>query len=51
MTVFENVLAGAVFGAGKREAEAHDRCIELLATTNLLAKANQPAGSLTLLER
>ncbi|HEX4113578.1 MAG TPA: ABC transporter ATP-binding protein [Stellaceae bacterium] len=51
MTVFENVLAGAAFGAARREAESHQRCIELLHLTNLLAKANLPAGSLTLLER
>jgi len=51
MTVFENVLAGAAFGAGKREAECHDRCVALLEQTHLLKKANQPAGTLTLLER
>jgi branched-chain amino acid transport system ATP-binding protein len=51
MTVFENVLAGATFGAARREAESHERCIELLHLTHLLAKANQPAGTLTLLER
>jgi branched-chain amino acid transport system ATP-binding protein len=51
MTVFENVLAGAAFGAMRREAECYPRCIELLQLTNLLNKANQPAGTLTLLER
>jgi branched-chain amino acid transport system ATP-binding protein len=51
MTVFENVLAGAAFGAGKREAECADRCVALLEQTQLAPKANQPAGSLTLLER
>ena len=51
MTVFENVLAGAAFGATRREADCYPRCIELLQVTNLLAKANQPAGTLTLLER
>jgi branched-chain amino acid transport system ATP-binding protein len=51
MTVFENVLAGAAFGATRREAECYQRCIELLQLTNLLGKANLPAGSLTLLER
>ncbi len=51
MSVFENVLAGAAFGAGRREAECYDRCIELLVLTDLTRKANQPAGSLTLLER
>jgi branched-chain amino acid transport system ATP-binding protein len=51
MSVFENVLAGAAFGAGRREAECYDHCIELLALTHLTRKANQQAGSLTLLER
>jgi branched-chain amino acid transport system ATP-binding protein len=51
MTVFENVLAGAAFGAARRESDCYPRCIELLHLTNLLGKANQPAGSLTLLER
>jgi branched-chain amino acid transport system ATP-binding protein len=51
MTVFENVLAGAAFGAARREAESYHRCLELLQITNLLPKANQRAGTLTLLER
>src|SRR5665213_593201 len=51
MTVFENVLAVAAFGATRREADCYPRCIELLHLTNLLGKANQPAGKLTLLER
>ena len=51
MTVFENLLAGAAFGAGRREAECYDRCVDLLSRTHLTRKANQPAGSLTLLER
>jgi len=51
MSVFENVLAGAAFGATRREAESYERCIDLLRLTNLLGKANLPAGKLTLLER
>ncbi len=51
MTVFENVLAGAAFGATRREAESYERCVELMRLTNLLSKANQAAGKLTLLER
>jgi branched-chain amino acid transport system ATP-binding protein len=51
MTVFENVLAGAAFGAARREAESYRGCLELLQITNLLPKANQRAGTLTLLER
>jgi branched-chain amino acid transport system ATP-binding protein len=52
MTVFENLLVGAMFGAGKRSvAEANDLCVELLDRTGLLDKANRLAGSLTLLDR
>lgn len=51
MTVFENLLVGAAFGDGKREAEVYDRCVDVLRRTGLLKKANVKAGSLTLLER
>lgn len=51
MTVFENVLAAAAFGTGGKEAACYDSCIDLLERTKLLAKANLPAGRLTLLER
>ncbi len=52
MTVFENLLVGAMFGAGKRSAsEANSRCVDLLDRTGLLGKANRLAGSLTLLDR
>jgi branched-chain amino acid transport system ATP-binding protein len=52
MTVFENLLVGAMFGAKKRPAsEANDRCVDLLDRTGLLGKANRLAGSLTLLDR
>ncbi|MGH6990571.1 MAG: ABC transporter ATP-binding protein [Stellaceae bacterium] len=51
MTVFENVLAGAAFGSGKRERDCYDRSLALLEEVQLLRKANLPAGSLTLLER
>ena len=44
--------AGRVlFAGGRTEAECYDHCIDLLARTGLLAKANRPAGRLTLLER
>ncbi len=47
MTVFENLLVGAMFGAGKRSAsEANSRCVDLLDRTGLLGKANRLAGSL-----
>lgn len=51
MTVFENLLVGACFGTGRREAQVYDECAEILERTGLLAKANTPAGRLTLLER
>jgi branched-chain amino acid transport system ATP-binding protein len=51
MTVFENVLVAATYGAGKREREAHGRCIEVLADAGLVTKANALAGSLTIIER
>ena len=52
MTVFENLLVGAMFGGGRTsERDANDRCVELLDRTGLLDKANRMAGSLTLLDR
>ena len=51
MTVFENVLVGMTFGAGLSERAAYPHCIEILRRTGLLDKANQLAGSLTLLNR
>jgi branched-chain amino acid transport system ATP-binding protein len=52
MTVFENLLVGAMFGAERHSvSEANDRCVELLDRTGLLNKANRMAGSLTLLDR
>jgi branched-chain amino acid transport system ATP-binding protein len=51
MTVFENLLVGAAFGARRRERECYDSCVEVLQLTGLLAKANVHAGALTLLQR
>ena len=51
MTVFENVLVGGTFGAGVSESEAAASCVNVLERTDLLRKANQLAGSLTLLDR
>ncbi|OHC67078.1 MAG: ABC transporter ATP-binding protein [Rhodocyclales bacterium RIFCSPLOWO2_02_FULL_63_24] len=51
MTVFENVLVGATFGAGHSEREGTPRAIAALERTGLLAKANRLAGSLPLLDR
>jgi branched-chain amino acid transport system ATP-binding protein len=51
MTVFENVVVAAAFGAGEREAAVYDRCAELLKRCGLADKANKRAGGLTLLDR
>ena len=51
LTVFENLLVGAVYGRGQRERDVTAACGDILDRTHLLARANVPAGSLTLLER
>jgi branched-chain amino acid transport system ATP-binding protein len=51
LTVAENLLVAARFGAGRSEIEATEFCSAILRQTGLLARANRPAGSLTLLER
>jgi len=51
MTVFENVLVGATYGAGRAERDAYDACLSALELSGLAAQANARAGTLTLLER
>jgi branched-chain amino acid transport system ATP-binding protein len=51
LSVFENVLVAARFGARLGMREAHAMCCEVLELTGLLAKANRLAGSLMLLDR
>ena len=51
LTVFENLLVGAVYGRDKTEREVAQSCGEILATLDLLKHANTLAGSLTLLQR
>ena len=51
LTVFENLLVGAVHGRDKTEREVAQSCGEILATLDLLRHANTPAGALTLLQR
>lgn len=51
MTVFENVLVGATFGAGHSEREGTPVAFEALRRTGLLPKANRLAGALPLLDR
>jgi branched-chain amino acid transport system ATP-binding protein len=49
MTVFENILVGAAFGRAADDPEAH--ALSVLELTGMKSKANQLAGSITLLER
>lgn len=51
MTVYENVLVGASFGAGRSEREAREPARRALEATGLLPKANRISGSLPLLDR
>lgn len=52
MTVFENLLVGSQFGGNQHStSEANDRCADILERTGLITRANQLAGSLTLLDR
>ncbi len=51
MTVFENVLVGAMHGDGQRERAAYTVCGDALELAGLMPRANARAGLLTLLER
>ena len=51
MTVFENVLVGAAFGAGREERDAVAGAWAALERSGLGPRANVLAGALTLLER
>jgi branched-chain amino acid transport system ATP-binding protein len=51
MSVFENLLVGAIFGGGAAERESYRRCSDVLKLTGLYDKANAPARTLTLLQR
>jgi branched-chain amino acid transport system ATP-binding protein len=51
LTVFENLLVGAVHARARSEREAAQFCGEILGSLGLLKRANTLAGSLTLLER
>jgi branched-chain amino acid transport system ATP-binding protein len=51
MPVFENVLVGAVHGAGRHGGDAHDAAVGSLTRTGLLGRANELAGDLRLLDR
>ncbi|HEX9643077.1 MAG TPA: ABC transporter ATP-binding protein [Acidimicrobiia bacterium] len=51
LTVFENVVVGYSFGNVDAGGEGHEQCAEILRATGLLPRANDAAGTLTLLER
>ncbi|MEL6883701.1 MAG: ABC transporter ATP-binding protein [Pseudomonadota bacterium] len=51
LTVFENLLVAATHGRNQSEAEVRDACADVLERTELLRRANTPAGQLSLLER
>lgn len=51
MSVFENLVTAAAFGGGQSEHAAWNTAVQVLEQTSLLAQANRPAGSLTLLNR
>lgn len=51
MTVFENVLVGALYGSQKYEKDSSDLCADVLRLTGLYQQANTPAGNLRLLDR
>jgi branched-chain amino acid transport system ATP-binding protein len=51
MSVFENLVVASAFGAGRRERDAYQFCMDILERCGLADKANRPAGSLTLLDR
>ena len=50
MSVYENLLVASAFG-NSRHHDADAECREILSRTGLLPMANNPAGSLTLLQR
>lgn len=51
LTVFENALVGATYGAGLRRKAAENKALESLELADLLRHANTPAGQLPLLAR
>lgn len=51
LTAFENLLVSSTHGRNLSEAAVRDDCAEILEQTGMIAKANTPAGQLSLLER
>ena len=51
LTVFENLVVAATHGRSKSEAEVTEICAQILDQTELMPRANDAAGSLSLLQR
>ncbi len=51
LTVFENLVVAGAFGRDTSEREVTAICADVLERTGMIARANTPAGGLTLLER
>ncbi|WP_298432213.1 ABC transporter ATP-binding protein [uncultured Jannaschia sp.] len=51
LTVFENLVVAATYGRDLSEAAVRDDCADILERTELIARANTPAGQLSLLGR
>jgi branched-chain amino acid transport system ATP-binding protein len=51
MSVFENLVVAAAFGAGHRERDVYDGCMDILERCGLAEKANRRSGSLALIDR
>jgi len=51
MSVFENLVVAAAFGARRRERDVYENCMQILDRCGLGDKANRRAGSLTLIDR
>ncbi len=51
LTVYENLVVAATFGRQRAEKDVMRQCAVILERTELIGRANQTAGSLSLLER
>ena len=51
LTVYENLLVAATHGRNMSERDVRDDCADVLERTELIGRANTPAGQLSLLER
>lgn len=51
LTVYENLLVAATHGRNLSERDVRDDCADILERTELIKRANVPAGQLSLLER